>query len=163
VPPAGRPRQAAPGFPADAQERDSGPASLCAGRLASHAHADQHTAQPLEHDLIDEAAAVPALVHEQWLLVELAVELPHELLHAERIHVRQVYIGDLAADGLVDDRTVVIDPSLLAQRELVRHGLHDNVMPLLAVGATYVGGGDAIPEDKRVPGLDVRDEQVFYL
>ena len=49
------------------------------------------------------------------LLVELAVELADELLHAERFHVRHVDVADLAARELVDELAVVLDPRLLAQ------------------------------------------------
>jgi hypothetical protein len=51
-------------------------------------------------------------------LSELGVELPHELLQAELLHVGHVDIADLAAGQLVDHGAVVGDPGRLAQAEL---------------------------------------------
>jgi hypothetical protein len=56
-------------------------------RFAVDIHPGQHSAQTLEHDLTDEAAAIPAIVDNQRLLVDLIVELPDELLHAEFRHI----------------------------------------------------------------------------
>src|SRR5579863_10526082 len=76
-------------------------------------HADQDAPQTLEHDLIDEAAAIPAVVDDQRLLVELSVELPHELIHAARAHIRKIDVGDPAGGGLLDVLAIVVDPRLL--------------------------------------------------
>ena len=105
-----------------------------AGSFAVGIHSDQDAPQTLEDDLVDEAAAVPTVIDDQGLLVELRVELPDELLHAQAAHIGQVDIGDLAAGGLVDDLAVVIDPGLLAQGQLIFHRLHGHIAAL-AVGA----------------------------
>src|SRR5882757_7123281 len=62
------------------------------GALAVDIQTHEHTPQTLQHDLIDETAAIPALVDEQGLLVHLSIELPHELFHTETLHVRQIDI-----------------------------------------------------------------------
>ena len=115
-------------------------------------HADEHPPQPLEHDLVDEAAAVPAVIDEQRLLVELRIELPHELLHAERCHVGEVHVGDPPARGLVDHFAVVVDPGLLAQRQLARHRLHREIAALAAgvVGDRQLDGAVLFADQQAV-------------
>ena len=95
--------------------------------LAVDVERRQHAAQPFERIRRDEAAAVPAIVHDQRLLVQLAIELPHELLQPERLHIRHVDIADLATGQLVHHGAVVRDPRRLAQRQFLRDRLDQNV------------------------------------
>ena len=73
--------------------------SVPGANCAVGAHARQHPAQPLQQDLVDETAAVEALIDDQSLLVDLWIELVDELLHAVGAHVVQVDVADLAIRG----------------------------------------------------------------
>src|SRR5215469_2450459 len=77
-----------------------------AGARSIGRHADQYAAQPVEHDLVDESTAVPAVVHDERAPVELRIELAHELLHAERLHVRHVDVTDPTSGETVDGLAV---------------------------------------------------------
>ena len=83
--------------------------------LAVSPQVDQHAAQAFQGERGDEAAAVPAVVEDHRLLVELAIELANELLQPKLLHVRHVDIADLAAGKLVYHRLVAGDPIGLAQ------------------------------------------------